>query len=174
MIIPKSRTARAQARFRINAPNSQPRTITVVALDPVGEGIVRQLMRHDWTRTNFLLASVFANGDFADPSASGSRFSITAWLDDLGARVQCLVGEIENADIVVMVTSAGDIADAASLIGEACAAHHTMTTALVVTAADTSEATLAATMSALRPYASMIGVGDDEDFVRAMLTAFGA
>jgi hypothetical protein len=73
-----------------------------------------------------------------------------------------------------MVTSAGDIADAAHLVGEACAARHAMTTAMVIAGIETGEPELAQAMAALRPYASMIAVGDDDDFIRAMLAALGA
>ena len=85
-----------------------------------------------------------------------------------------LVAEIASADLVVMVAAAGGSPPAASVIGEACALNRVMTTALIVDARDKSDAALARTLAALRPYASMLVVADGEDYIEAMLEALRA
>jgi hypothetical protein len=47
----------AEARFRIQAPNSKPRTITVIALDARSEAVVRQSANGAWSHATFLTAS---------------------------------------------------------------------------------------------------------------------
>lgn len=165
---PQSRTAAAQARFRIDAPNSQPRFVKLIALDPAGEAIARTLMRGEWTRTSFHLASAYLS---ARPAGA---FSVADWLEDLRSRVHCLVDEIDAADVVVMVSRAGDVTDAASIIGEACLAQGVTATALVLLDPQTSDAQLAEALSSLRPFVSMLVVARDADCVRSVLDAFGA
>ncbi len=54
------------------------------------------------------------------------------WLNDLAGRTKDLVDEVNNADLVVMVATAGENAAAAAIIGEACSVKHVMTTALIL------------------------------------------
>jgi hypothetical protein len=49
-----------------------------------------------------------------------------------------------------------------------------MTTALIVDAHGQSDAVLARTLAAVRPYASMLVVADSEDYIEAMLQALRA
>ena len=50
-------TTRAEARYRIEAPNSQPRTVKVIALDSASEPVVKRLAQLPWSRASFLTAS---------------------------------------------------------------------------------------------------------------------
>ena len=43
----------AQARFRIDYPNSEPRVTKVVALDEGSERVVKRVARQAWQRANF-------------------------------------------------------------------------------------------------------------------------
>ncbi len=43
----------AEARFRIDYPNSQPRVIKVVALDAMSERVVKRVAEQTWQRANF-------------------------------------------------------------------------------------------------------------------------
>ena len=97
-----------------------------------------------------------------------------AWLGDVAGRAMDLVTEIASADLVVMVAAAGGSPPAASVIGEACALNGVMTTALIVDAHGQTDAALACTLSAVRPYASMLVVADGEDYIEAMLEALRA
>ena len=51
-------------------------------------------------------------------AACSERFA--GWLSDLAGRTKDLIDEVNSADLVVMVAAAGENAQAASLIGEAC------------------------------------------------------
>jgi len=78
-------------------------------------------------------------------SAAEARFRIPAQPTDrnvkvidldtaTGADVTRLVNEVPDADLVVMLVSAGSDAQAASTIGQACSEHRVMTHAIVVRA----------------------------------------
>ncbi|MGA7611750.1 MAG: hypothetical protein WCF49_16370, partial [Xanthobacteraceae bacterium] len=90
-------TTRAEARYRIEAPNSQPRAVKVIALDAASELVVKRLAQLRWNRANFLTASAFAG-----TPARGGPFSVPGWLSDLAGRTKDLIDEIASADLVVM------------------------------------------------------------------------
>src|SRR3978361_485197 len=46
--------------------------------------------------------------------------SFSGWLSDLAGRTKNLIEEVDSADLVVMVAAAGERAQAASVICEAC------------------------------------------------------
>ena len=97
-----------------------------------------------------------------------------AWLNDIAGRTIKLMDEINTADLVVMVASAGEKAQAASVIGEACAAKRVQTTALILDRKSVSDDALSNTLLHLRPYASMLVVADDDDYIESMLLALRA
>jgi len=78
----KSESARmssaAEAKFRIDSPNSQPRAVKVIALDAPSERIVKELAASPWQRASF-----------SPPRRSperprrGEPFSMGGWLNDL-------------------------------------------------------------------------------------------
>jgi len=47
----------AEARFRVQAPNSIPRAIKVIALDAAGEAVVRRLAEAVWNHATFFTAA---------------------------------------------------------------------------------------------------------------------
>jgi len=161
-------TTRAEARYRIDAPNSQPRAVKVIALDAASEQVIKRLVQLPWQRASFLTASAFA----CMPARS-EPFSMTGWLSDLAGRTKDLIDEIASADLVVMIATAGESAQAGSLIGEACVARGVMTTGLVLGTA-ASEQTLSKTLGQLRPYSVMLVAGGDEDYIENMLVALRA
>ena len=108
-------TTAAEARFRIDAPNSKPRAIKVIALDAPSEAVVKQLAQRRWNNATFFTASAFS----AAPPGK-EPFSMQGWLSDLAGRTKDLIDEVATADLVVMVATAGENAQAAALIGEAC------------------------------------------------------
>jgi hypothetical protein len=160
-------TTAAEARYRIDAPNSQPRNVMVVALDVPSESVVKRLAQQQWSRASFFTASAFAT---AKPQQTAS-FSMQGWLSDLAGRTKNLIDEVAAADLVVMVASAGEDAQAATLIGEACQLRHVMTTALVLGASDTAGA---ATLAQLRPFANMLVAAASDDYIADMLAALRA
>jgi hypothetical protein len=163
----------AEAKFRIARPNSQPRAVKVIALDAKSERVVKQLAQASWQRATFLTATAFAGAPPLAPGA-GEKFSMGGWLADLAGRTKDLVDEVESADLVVMVASAGENAGAAAIIGEACAVKHVMTTALILGGASTSDETLSKMLAQLRPHVMMLVISSADEYIADMLTALRA
>jgi hypothetical protein len=157
----------AEARFRIDAPNSKPRSVKVIALDHPSERVVKALSQKKWSSATFFTASAFG-----DAPRQGESFA--GWLSDLAGRTKNLVDEVNTADLVVMVSTAGQNAGAASIIGEACSLKRVMTTALVLGGTQISDEILSKTLSQLRPWSLMLVIASAEEYVADMLTALRA
>ena len=158
----------AEARFRVNYPNSQPRVIKVVALDATSEEVVKRVAQHVWERANFFTSLKL------EDAPHGPAWSMRAWLSDLAGRTKALVEEVSSADLVVMISSAGASPEAASVIGEACAARKVMTMAVIVGREQSSNEDLSKTLAALRPYASMLVIANGDEYIEEMLAALRA
>ena len=161
-------TTAAEARFRIDAPNSQPRAVKVIALDGPSERAIEQLSGPQWENATFLTASSFGSG------LRKKAFTVGGWLSDLAGRTKSLVEEIGSADLVVMVASAGEDAQAAPIIGDACLAKRVMTTVLVLNSEAQSDQALAMSLATLRPYAGMLVISQSDDYIADMLIALRA
>src|SRR3989442_4580101 len=92
----------AEARFRIQDPNSKPRVIKVIALDKESEGVVGRVAGKPWQNATFLSAAAF-------PDAAR----------DFAGQPKDLTNEVNTADLIVMVASPGGEDHVASVIGEA-------------------------------------------------------
>jgi hypothetical protein len=145
----------AEARFRVQAPNSKPRAIKVIALDAAGQIVVRRLAHARWNQATFFAAA----GDT---------------LDDLAGRTSSVADEVRTADLVVVVAGPGGHADAASRIGQACSLRRVMTTAFVVGAASATQSALSKTLAQLRPWSLMVVIADSDEYIDDMLTALRA
>lgn len=152
----------AEGRYRIQAPNSLPRAIKVIALDAPGEAIVRRLAEEAWSQASFFTA--------AGPGAAASH----GGLRDLDGAPRDLAAEVASADLVVMVATAGGNAAAARAIGEACSDRRVMTTALVAHAGSSPDDALSKTLAQLRPWSLMTVVADVDDYIGDMLIALRA
>jgi hypothetical protein len=162
-------TTAEEARFRINYPNSKPRAVKVVALDAPSEAVVKRLAQGQWQRASFLTASKFHGAP-----RGGEGWTMEAWLSDLAGRTKDLVDEVASADLVVMVSSAGTKAEAAAVIAEACSVRKVMTTALIIGSEAKSDEELSKTLASLRPYASMLVIANNDDYIEEMLVALRA
>jgi hypothetical protein len=156
----------AEARFRIDAPNSRPRAIKVIALDRASEAIVKRLAQSSWANASFLTT--------LSAPPHGEPFSMSGWLGDLAGHTKDLIDEIDGADLVVMIATAGENAEAASIIGEACSLKRVMTTALILSAPSISDAALSQSLAQLRPWALMLVVASAEEYIADMLVALRA
>jgi hypothetical protein len=159
----------AEARFRVDYPNSKPRVIKVIALDAASERVVKELARRSWRGAAF-----FTSCRFDAAPDRGEGWSMQAWLSDLAGRTKALVEEVASADLVVMVSSAGAGARAAAAIGEACAVRKVMTMALIIASEQRSDEELSKTLATLRPYASMLVIANDDVYIEEMLAALRA
>src|ERR1700745_3545010 len=90
----------AEARFRVDYPNSRPRVVKVVALDAASERVVKRLAERSCDRATF-----FTSIKFEGAPRSGESWS--AWLSDLAGRTKALIEEVSEADLVVRVSRAG-------------------------------------------------------------------
>jgi hypothetical protein len=159
----------AEARFRIDAPNSRPRAVKVVALDPPSEAVVKRVADRDWQRATFF-TSLKCDG----APRGGEGWTMQAWLSDLAGRTKALLDEVASADLVVMVASAGTSPQAAAVIGEACAVRKVMTTSLIIGSEHASDEVLSKTLASLRPYSSMLVIAAGDDYIEEMLAALRA
>jgi len=200
----------AEARYRIDYPNSKPRVVKVVALDAASEHVVKHVAERQWQRAAFFTSIKFDGAPTgADEPGSGRESSarlrassdargvrtmelprwpltplasaaggegskMQAWLSDLAGRTKALVEEVASADLVVMVSSAGTSAQAAAVIGEACAARKVMTMALIIGSEERSNDELSKTLATLRPYASMLVIASGDEYIEEMLSALRA
>ena len=160
-------TSAAEAGFRIDAPNARPRATKVVALDRPSAAVIGRLAKSSWTGASFLTVPTEA------PGRDGA-FSVSGWLRDLAGQAKDLADEIAGADQVVMLATAGENAEAASIIGEACSVRRIMTTGLILASASTPDEALSRTLSHIRPWALMLVVATGEEYIEDMLTALRA
>ena len=159
----------AEARFRVQATSSTPRSIKVIALDAPSDEVVRRLAETPWNHATFLTASLSAGALSGEP-----RFWTEGWLRDLHGHARDLIDEIHAADLVVMVATAGGHAQAASIIGEACSLERVMTMALIVGGTSASDEALSRTLAPLRPWSLMVVIADSDDYIEDMLIALRA
>jgi len=155
-------TTPEEARFRIDYPNSAPRRTKVIALDQPAERVVRRLAGGKWNSASFMA--------LVKAGAPGAK----DWLIDLAGRALNLLDQIGGADHVVTVSTAGESAEDAAILAEACIARRITLTALVIDATGASELQLLRTVMPLRVHASMLVVAKGEEYVEAMLTALRA
>jgi hypothetical protein len=158
----------AEARFRIDAPNAAAPRVKVIALDTASAAVVTSLAQRRWNNASFFTASAFAGA----PLEHG--FSMQGWLADLTGRTRDLIGEVDSADLVVMVAAAGQDAHAAALIGEVCSLRRVSTTGLVLSGPSIPDAILSRTLAQLRPWSLMLVVAGGEDYIEDMLRALRA
>ena len=140
----------SEARFRVDAPNSRPRAVKVIALDAPSETLLRDLARRPWNGAAFFTASDLAS----DPARLGE--------------------EIDSADVVVMVATAGGRQRHEALIGEACSRRQVTTTGLILCDAGTSDEVLSEALSRLRPWMLMLAIANSRDYIEDMLVALRA
>src|ERR1700730_17700158 len=91
----------AEARFRINAPNSKLRNVKVIALDGPSEALVKRLAQLRWNGASFCTASAFAPRPYPPQAGEGREgagpggLSMQGWLSDLAGRTKDLVDEVD-------------------------------------------------------------------------------
>lgn len=150
----------AEARFRIDAPIAPNRGTRVVALDDGAAAVIRRVAGQHWARARFFT--------FSGAAPSGAAPELL--LRGVDGALSRLSVELRGADVAVMVATAGDGAEAAHAIGDACASRGIMTAGLVLGFPND----VRATVSALRPYARVLMVTQDEHDVSEVLSALRA
>ena len=165
--------------FRVQYPNSVPRSIKVIALDRQAGHVVTGLSKKAWNRAVF-----FNSLSLPASSVTGSRLpagespvtskTLQAWLGDIAGHARDLVAEIDTADIVVVVASPGTDAAAATIIGEACRLRHKSMIGLILQSAGVSDEALSRTLLGLRPFSTMLVVASGSEYIEEMLHSMRA
>jgi hypothetical protein len=172
MVTQSARTSPAtEARFRVQAPNSTPRSIKVIALDRVSETAIRRLAAACWRHATFFTAA--SRGEAGGPG-DPSPASPDGTLHDLAGHIRSVADEVDSADLVILVAGPGGHAQAASIIGQACSHRRVMTTGFIVGLAAASEHALSKTLAQLRPWSLMVVVASLDDYIDDMMTALRA
>jgi len=89
-----------------------------------------------------------------------------------GQDVERLIADVDDADLVLMLVSAGGDAGSAATIGAACMAKRVMTHTVIVRASAASDAALSKTLAQVRPWSLMVVVVNDDDYVDDILKSF--
>jgi hypothetical protein len=146
----------AEARFRIDYPDTSHRDSRVIALDQGTADLARRLAaRQPWRGGHFLVL------DQVVPAGDDTMLRTTG-----GAEV-LLSEELADADVVVMLAGAHASAEAAAVIGDACAARSIMSAGLVVPGHGSGDEVVAA----LRPNAMVLVILQESDDVAEVLSA---
>lgn len=162
-------TTAEESRFRIDYPNSHARRSRVIALDAASGQALAHLSSGRAPQAHFMrYVETRGVGDLR------RRLPVDAVLRDLDGQPRSLSEEIADADIIVMVTSVGYTGEAAEVIGNACLARNKMATGLILGSADATMPDLAATLAAMRPFAAMLVVSNDDEYAGEMLSALRA
>ena len=153
----------AEARYRISHPGFARRSSRVIALGREAEEAARDLSGRPWNGGHFLVFESAVPGDAllrqAGAGGKGGKGGAggTALLSE----------ELDGADTVVMIASAGASAEAVSVIGDAAAARGIMSAGLVLPGGGS----VSEIVPALRPNAMVLVVLQDAADVPEVLSA---
>jgi hypothetical protein len=164
-------TSGSEARFRIDYPNSMPRLVKVIALDEGSRARVDQIAALPWRHAAFFTSLSLENAPASLPAESAA---VRAWLRGIAGQTTSLIEEIDNADLVVMLASAGSNAEAALLVGEACHVRKVTAIGLILQDAKTTGAMIERTLKTMRPFATMLVTASDAEYIEEMLNALRA
>lgn len=162
-------TTAEESRFRIYYPNSRPRSSRIIALDEASYAHLKDLREQEWNDLHILRYI-----ETIPPSDPEHILTVDGVLEDVEGNQVRLSNEIEGADVIVMVTSAGTVSDAAETIGLASFVRHRMATGMIRNSDDASEEELARTLKTLRPFAAMLVVSSGDEYIPAILSALRA
>lgn len=148
-------TTAAEMRFRVQAPNSTPRSMLVVALDAATATLGYLLAQDRWQ-----------NAKFANFQLIGSQKN-PAFL-----KLEAL--DKRDFDVVVLVGTAGcDLADASGIAARYSTGGAKIA-ALLLAPAEAGRSAVASSLSTLRPLARTLALVRDGEFFRDLLLALGA
>jgi hypothetical protein len=154
----------AEASYRVDYPNSTERASRIIALDDRAATILGPVADRSWRGARFLTFVAVREG-----GGDGDR-GLDARLRSFDGDASLLSEELDGADVAVMVATGDAGAEAASIIGRASFRRRIMTAGLVVRGRhEPNDA-----VNVLRPYASVLVVSPDEEYIADVLTALRA
>lgn len=154
----------AEARFRIDGPIAG-RSARVVGLDAGAGAVVRRVAEQPWSGARFFTAE-----DATPAGGGGNGASTDVLLRAIDGSASPLSKELVDADLVVMIATSDDGAQAAASIAQACARRGIMMAGLILG----ERLEVGAAVSALRPWAPVLMTSADEGDVSELLTALRA
>jgi hypothetical protein len=152
----------AEAGYRVDYPNSSERASRIIALDDRAAAILEPVADRSWRGARFLTFEAVRDGD--------GNGVVDAQLRSFDGGTSLLSEELDGADVAVMVATGDEGAEAASIIGRASFRRRIMTAGLVVRGRNEPNDAV----NVLRPYASVLVVSPDEQYIADVLTALRA
>lgn len=160
-----SATTAAEARYRVDYPNSKRRSTRIIALDEEAAAAMRTMEAGPWNGARFLALVRRTQG------AHGlDMVPIDLDLRESGGAVVRLSDELDGADQVVMLATAGVGGEEAGAIGRACVARGIMASGIIIGAGGAGVVT-ERTLKSMRPFAAMLVVAPELDYVAELLVA---
>lgn len=157
----------AEAKFRVEYPNSRTRASRIFALDEGAAQAMYAISEDPWNGAHFL--TVTTKNDIDPDMTLGQELPLGT---PDGIAVD-LLAELEKADVVVLISTSASNAGAAEVIAREAYNRKIMIAGLVL-AGGRSQKDIEAVVNTLRPFASVLVVANDDDFIPAMLTALRA
>ena len=157
----------AEARFRVQYPNSKKRSSRIFALDARAAEAMYAITEDPWNDAHFLTVSGTAR---LDPDATQAADLPLAAPDGSPAN---LADELVGADLVVLLAAEGGPEGAAEVIAREAYNRKIMCAGLVLVAGQ-KESAVDGVVNSIRGFASVLVVARDNDFIPAMLTALRA
>jgi hypothetical protein len=163
----------AEAKFRINGKPQAARSVSVVALDRGAARVMADLIDRPWLGARFLTVNGAMDGGAVDggppasPARDGHQAADLMLRREHGDQVG-LSEALRDTDLLLMIATADDGAAAAGVIGDACTLRG-ITTAAVVLGSSSQQA-----VRAMRPYARVLLVTEDQQDVAELMSAVGA
>lgn len=156
----------AEARYRVQYPNSLDRASRIFALDARAAEAMYAITEDPWNGAHFLTVG------------KGRVMPDTTSIDDLplsapGGTRTTLSAEIDGADVVVMLASTDANIGAAEVIAREAWRRKIMLAGLAL-GDGLDQKAIDSVVAALRPFASVLVVAADNDFIPAMLSALRA
>lgn len=160
-----SATTAGEARYRVDYPNSRRRSTRIIALDKDAAAAMRAIAAGPWNDARFLALVGRTK------SAHGlDTVPMDLDLCESGGDVVRLSDEINGADQLVMLATAGAAGEEAGTIGKACRARGIMTSGIIIEGDGTGVA-VEQTLKSMRPFTAMLVVASEMDYVSELLVA---
>lgn len=156
----------AEAKFRVQYPNSSMRTSRIFALDAAAAEAMYAVTEDPWENAHFLTLS--AHGEISADTAAADLP-----LSHPDGSTADLVSELAGADVVVLLATDGSSEGAAEVIARECYERKIMCAGLALGKGKSQDA-LDRVVNSMRRFARVLVVAQDEDYIPAMLTALRA
>ncbi len=157
----------AEAKYRVQYPNSRTRSSRIFALDPGAAEAMYAITEDPWNGAHFLTVS---NARPVDPAVTAASGLPIAHPDGSTAD---LLAELEGADVVVLLATRGDNEGAAEVIAREAFGRNIMCAGFAL-ASGQQDTQVDRVVNSMRRFARVLVVARDNDYIPAMLSALRA